>query len=161
MDDRHPEDREDGPSLDEPGTGRARRPSHEGVRIIGAEEAAAAIETGQVASRRPDDVPRFGDVPEPPPGPRPPLRFPLADDEDPAAVVQRAPVVSSARSDLPPGATLPASGPSAPGGVGNGPGRGSGPTPGTRTRPGAPPMGLSGPSPAVLPHWTEPATGEV
>jgi len=55
------------------------------VRIIGAEEAAAAIEAGQVSSRVPDDAPRFGDVPEAPPGPQPPLRFP---GSDPAAVAK-------------------------------------------------------------------------
>src|SRR5436190_23764123 len=73
---------------------RVNRPT-EGVRIIGAEEAQAAIEAGQVAGRRPDDAPRFGDVPEPPSGPRPPLRFPLGADEDPSEV-PRPPVSSSA-----------------------------------------------------------------
>ncbi len=65
------------------GARRGPRQAAEGVRIIGAEEAAAAIEAGQVAGRRPGDAPRFGDVPEPPTGPRPSLRFPGA---DPAAV---------------------------------------------------------------------------
>ena len=65
---------------------RAGRPTVEGVRIIGAEEAQAAIEAGQVAGRRPDDAPRFGDVPEQPTGPRPPLRFPLGGDADPSSV---------------------------------------------------------------------------
>jgi phosphatidate cytidylyltransferase len=56
----------------------------EGVRIIGAEEAAEALERGDVASRRGDDEPRFGDRPKPPPvGPKPALRFPLGSD-DPA-----------------------------------------------------------------------------
>jgi phosphatidate cytidylyltransferase len=56
----------------------------EGVRIIGAEEAAEALERGDVASRRGDDEPRFGDRPKPPPvGPKPALRFPLGAD-DPA-----------------------------------------------------------------------------
>jgi phosphatidate cytidylyltransferase len=56
----------------------------EGVRIIGAEEAAEALERGDVASRRSEDEPRFGDRPKPPPvGPRPALRFPLGSD-DPA-----------------------------------------------------------------------------
>jgi hypothetical protein len=45
---------------------RGRRPPTEGVRIIGAEEAQAAIETGQAAGKRPDDEPRFGDVPPSP-----------------------------------------------------------------------------------------------
>ena len=49
----------------------------EGVRIIGAEEAAEAMERGDVAPRRGGDEPRFGDRPPPPMGPRPALRFPL------------------------------------------------------------------------------------
>src|SRR5207249_8397460 len=57
------------------------RPASEGVRIIGAEEAQAAIESGQAAPKRPDDARRFGDPSTPPPGsPRPQIRFPLADD---------------------------------------------------------------------------------
>ncbi|MEN3314418.1 MAG: phosphatidate cytidylyltransferase [Acidimicrobiaceae bacterium] len=75
-----------GPDADAPGdipggagARRGPRQAAEGVRIIGAEEAAAAIEAGQVAGRRPGDAPRFGDVPEPPTGPRPSLRFPGAD----------------------------------------------------------------------------------
>ena len=55
------------------------------MRIIGAEEAAAAIEAGQVAGRRPEDAPRFGDVPDPPAEPRLSLRFPGA---DPTAVAK-------------------------------------------------------------------------
>lgn len=63
-------------------------PPSEGVRIIGAEEAAEAEHRPDVARRRGDDEPRFGDRPPPPPadGPRPVLRFPLgqaADDHDP------------------------------------------------------------------------------
>ncbi len=109
------------------GARRGPRQAAEGVRIIGAEEAAAAIEAGQVAGRRPGDAPRFGDVPEPPSGPRPSLRFPGA---DPAAVAKPAvseppprPVVSrdpapehrfweggseAARADPSPGAAEPA-----------------------------------------------------
>ena len=68
---------------------RAPRTPAEGVRIIGAEEAAAAIETGSATGRRPDDAPRFGDVPPPPSGPRPAARFPLPDSVDPAAAVPR------------------------------------------------------------------------
>src|SRR5205807_10047188 len=83
--DEHDEDR----SPDQPETPRPR--VGEGVRIIGAEEAAAALETGQAAGRRPEDAPRFGDRPEPPQGPRPPLRFPLA-DTDPASVPKPPPV---------------------------------------------------------------------
>lgn len=67
------------------GISRGPRPPAEGVRIIGAEEAAAAIESGQVSPRVPDDAPRFGDVPEQPTGPQPQLRFP---GSDPAAVAK-------------------------------------------------------------------------
>ena len=45
---------------------QAPRAPTEGVRIIGAEEAQTAIETGQAAGKRPDDELRFGDVPPPP-----------------------------------------------------------------------------------------------
>ncbi|MGI9033156.1 MAG: phosphatidate cytidylyltransferase [Acidimicrobiales bacterium] len=91
MDDGHPDDQTEaldmaghgdgGSAWEKAGASRGPRPAAEGVRIIGAEEAAAAIEAGQVAGRRPDDAPRFGDVPEPPSGPRPSLRFPGADPE--------------------------------------------------------------------------------
>ena len=53
-----------------------RRPA-EGVRIIRADEAQAALDAGEAAGRRPDDELRFGDVPPAPSGPRPPHRFPL------------------------------------------------------------------------------------
>ena len=66
---------------------RGPRPSSESVRIIGADEAAAAIEAGQAAGRRPDDAPRFGDVPAAPEGPRPPLRFPMP-GSDPSSVAK-------------------------------------------------------------------------
>ena len=55
-----------------------RRPA-EGVRIIRADEAQAALDAGEAAGRRPDDQLRFGDVPPAPSGPRPPHRFPLPD----------------------------------------------------------------------------------
>src|SRR5437899_4589062 len=58
------------------------KPPAEGVRIIGAEEAQAAIESGHAAGRRPEDAPRYGDVPAQPQGPRPPLRFPLSEPAD-------------------------------------------------------------------------------
>jgi phosphatidate cytidylyltransferase len=61
------------------GAGRGPRQPAEGVRIIGADEAAAAIESGSVASKMPEDAPRFGDVPPQPAGPRPSLRFPGVD----------------------------------------------------------------------------------
>jgi 1-deoxy-D-xylulose-5-phosphate reductoisomerase len=76
-----------------------RRAKGEGVRIIGAEEAQAAIESGGVAQRRPEDAPRYGDVPEPPEGPRPALRFPLG-DADPSEV-PKPPPAGRGSSNLP------------------------------------------------------------
>lgn len=59
----------------------------EGVRIIGAEEAAEALERDDVAQRRSPDEPRPGDRPggPPPDAPEPVLRFPLSSSagEDP------------------------------------------------------------------------------
>ena len=60
------------------------RPAGEGVRIIGAQEAAqreAELQSG----RLPDDALRYGDVPPPPSGPRPAVRFPLPEDAEPPA----------------------------------------------------------------------------
>ena len=61
------------------GTGRE-RPDPEGVRIIGAEEAAEALGRDDVARRRAPEEPRPGDRPGPPPedAPEPVLRFPLS-----------------------------------------------------------------------------------
>jgi phosphatidate cytidylyltransferase len=71
-------------------------PPSEGVRIIGAEEAAEALERGDVAQRRGDDQPRYGDRPTPPAadGPRPVLRFPLGSSSDPRDI-ERPPVAPS------------------------------------------------------------------
>lgn len=66
MDDRN---RTDGPQPPDPS---------EGVRIIGEDEAAEALRSGSVASRRPEGEPRYGDRPAAPEGPRPSLRFPMA-----------------------------------------------------------------------------------
>ena len=68
-------------------------PPSEGVRIIGAEEAAEALERGDVAPRRGDDQPRYGDRPTAPvsDGPRPVLRFPLGSSSDPNDI-ERSPV---------------------------------------------------------------------
>lgn len=53
----------------------------EGVRIIGAEEAQAALDGGQVQGRLGEDDLRYGDVPpRPDPGVRPAARFPLPAD---------------------------------------------------------------------------------
>lgn len=75
-----------GPGSSDPA--RRRRRS-EGVRIIGAEEAAQALKDGQAAGRRPADAPRFGDVPERPSGPPPAQRFPIPGSGDPGPAVRR------------------------------------------------------------------------
>jgi phosphatidate cytidylyltransferase len=66
----------------------------EGVRIIGAEEAADALERGDVAARRGEGELKYGDrPPAPPEDVRPAVRFPLpADEAD--ALDQRPRVVS-------------------------------------------------------------------
>ena len=62
------------------------------MRIIGADEAAEAMERGDVTPRRGGDQPRYGDRPTPPPaGPRPALRFPLDASADPSRI-ERPPV---------------------------------------------------------------------
>ena len=71
---------------------RLPRQAGEGVRIIPAEEAQAALEAGEAAGRRPDDQLRFGDVPPAPRGPRPAHRFPLPDSVDPAQAVSLPPL---------------------------------------------------------------------
>ena len=78
-------------SRDEP-----KDPPSEGVRIIGAEEAAEALERGDVAQRRGGDQPRYGDRPASSggDGPRPVLRFPLGSSSDPRDI-ERPPVVPS------------------------------------------------------------------
>jgi phosphatidate cytidylyltransferase len=70
----------------------------EGVRIIPAEEAQAALEAGAAAGRRPDDQLRFGDVPPAPSGPRPTHRFPLPTSVDPAEV-PHPPVAAPVRAE--------------------------------------------------------------
>lgn len=69
---------------------REREPgATEGVRIIGADEAAEAIERGEVAARRGMGTPRYGDRPEAPPDDaRPALRFPLSASGDPTDVTR-------------------------------------------------------------------------
>ena len=168
----------------------APRPSNEGVRIIGAEEAAAALEAGQVSGRRPEDEPRFGDVPEQPRGPRPSLSFPRQGDDDaprtearrlfqpppardravytppPPAAAAEPPAREPAPPDPGPRAAPPATEPR-PAPEGRRQARVSA-RPDSRApiRPDAPAAGnpqSSGPTtgPTVLPHWTEPPTGEV
>jgi phosphatidate cytidylyltransferase len=66
----------------------------EGVRLLGADEAAEAMERDDIRHRLGDDQPRFGDRPRQPPveGPRPALRFPLGSYDDPNSI-ERPPVV--------------------------------------------------------------------
>jgi phosphatidate cytidylyltransferase len=66
------------------------RPPGEGVRIIGAQEAAAR--EAELAGRLPEDMPKYGDVPVQPSGPRPSVRFPLPEDADATSVVTTPPV---------------------------------------------------------------------
>ena len=92
-DDQHDDHDDESPRT----TGRRRG---EGVRIIGAEEAARALKEGQAAGKRPDDAPRFGDVPKRPSGPKPAQRFPLPGAVDPAEAVVRPPVAGGG-ADMP------------------------------------------------------------
>jgi phosphatidate cytidylyltransferase len=89
MDDDREEEREE----------RGPRSAGEGVRIIGAEEAQQALESGHAVPRRPEDAPRFGDRPATPEGPRPAHRFPLPEDQE-ADDFQRPPVTPPPSADL-------------------------------------------------------------
>jgi phosphatidate cytidylyltransferase len=128
----------------------SQRPPAEGVRIIRAEEAQAALEAGQVAGRRPEDEPRYGDVPPQPAGPRPAHRFPLPDSVDPASAVPRSPVRSGQAETGAGSAPEWPPAPVAPSAAGTPPD--VPPEEGITVTPG------SGPE---LPHWTDPPTGEV
>ncbi len=78
-----------------PGDRSPQRRPVEGVRIIRADEAQAALEAGEASGRRPDDELRYGDVPPAPAGPRPAHRFPLPDSMDPAGAVPLPPLAAS------------------------------------------------------------------
>ncbi|HET6665616.1 MAG TPA: hypothetical protein VFG94_15215, partial [Acidimicrobiales bacterium] len=81
-----------------------RVPEKEGVRLIGADEAAEALERDDTVRRRRGDEPRFGDRPtEPDSGDaRPTIRFPLASGATPQGVApQGAPDPRAAGDDLP------------------------------------------------------------
>ena len=75
------------------------RPQGEGVRIIGAQEAAQR-EAELRSGRLPEDAPRYGDVPAPPSGPRPQVRFPLPEDAD-GPTPTPAPTPAAQSRDLP------------------------------------------------------------
>lgn len=104
----------------------------EGVRILGAEEAQAVLDTGAVGKRLGDHDARFGDVPpRPDPSLRPTVRFPLPADETPPELASR-----------PVDEVAPEPGPTPPG-----------------TDEGVTVLESTGSTP--LPHWTEPPTGEM
>jgi phosphatidate cytidylyltransferase len=135
-------------------------PEQEGIRIIGPEEAAEAVERGDVAQRRADHEPKYGDRPREaeaqPKGPRPTLRFPRPDSpeavelegmERPRVKPPTSPPEEPERRSLfsvqhdPPDVPLDQDAedePAQPAGEGEG-----------------------GDEPVRLPHWTEPATGEI
>jgi len=109
----------------------------EGVRIIGAEEAQAALEGGHASGRLADDELRFGEAPPRPAesGTKPAVQFPLPDDESPAlGAPSPSPLGPPKQLDL----TDSPSPPSPPSGPANDPG-----------------------ASMPLPHWTEPPTGDV
>lgn len=153
---------------DEPVTEGPTRPRGEGVRIIGAEEAAAALESGSASRRQPEDAPRYGDRPAPPDTSRvrgipndvtdeltartrPSPWGPRDQDDDeahesdvsstqPLPLRPESPRIDSPRADE---------------------GRQDRPESGAR---GGQEPGPSGPPSGgnpTLPHWTEPPTGEV
>ena len=84
-----------------------RPPDSEGVRIIGADEAAEALEREDVVRRRGDDEPKFGDRPERPTvdEPRTTIRFPLGADEQPEPAATARP--TSSKSDAGSDTALP------------------------------------------------------
>ncbi len=140
------------------------RPPAEGVRIIRAEEAQAALDAGQAAGRRPDDAPRFGDVPSAPSGPRPVYRFPLPDATDPASAVRASPPVAGVRPAS--RAIVTDSSPPQPEdqqALDIDAGRAQAADP--RSSPAGEPteygLTVHGGADAELPHWTDPPTGQI
>jgi phosphatidate cytidylyltransferase len=126
----------------------------EGVRLIRADEAAERVGRGNVVRRKPEGTPKFGDPPEKPSeGPRPTLRFPLTDSSDPADIARpkvrpadqpRASADQGGHEDEPDDADYddePEAGRTESGSLFSRERDDTGTT--------------------ELPHWTEPATGEV
>jgi phosphatidate cytidylyltransferase len=114
----------------------------EGVRILGAEEAQTAIETGQAAGRLDNDTPRFGDVPaRPAPPVRPAARFPLPSEwtDEPGQ---------------PEPSTMPASGDTWSATA-------EGTFAGEAETHNDEPAEIETSGQVELPHWTDPPTGEV
>ena len=88
MTDRRDEELDEGQAAEPAAPGRA---TPEGVRILGAEEAQAALDAGTVGRRLGDQDTRYGDVPaRPDPAIRPSVRFPRSADEPTPDVVPRA-----------------------------------------------------------------------
>jgi phosphatidate cytidylyltransferase len=116
----------------------------EGIRLIAPAEAAEVAERDDAAQRRGDGIPRYGDRPPPPGGPRPALRFPLTDADAPGPIepLQVAPVTRPAA----PGSHEPLA-------------SAEPPAPDDAVDDGAVVSVESGDD--ALLHWTEPATGEV
>lgn len=135
MTDRHDED-------DETREHPAARPAapSEGVRIIGAEEAAAALESGAVGRRVPETAPRFGDVPPRPDAPRSGLSFPNSEAAPADEPTAEHPLVLGETAG---GQLL-----------------GEVESPGVDLSAEVEPE-VAPPAPEGLPHWSEPATGEV
>jgi len=120
-------------------------PAGEGVRIIGAEEAQAKLDSGLAGRRIADSEPRFGDVPaRPDPAARPDLSFPRAEGgTSPAAdepTAEHPDLVEAVAGAL---AAEPE------------------PEGGFETLAPDDADAESAPAPEGLPHWSEPATGEV
>jgi phosphatidate cytidylyltransferase len=149
---------------------RPARPQNEGVRIIGAEEAAAALEKGEAEGRRPEDAPRFGDVPPAPTGDRPVHRFPLPDTVDPTtvrpSVAPRRPIGDIGEPAASDEAHAHAEALWAAAGTSGDP---TPPPPEVQQATGSTPdlslpeegLNVSSSSSPEMPHWTEPPTGEV
>ena len=113
-------------------------PAGEGVRIIGAEEAQAALDSGLAGRRIADSEPRFGDVPARPET-RPDLSFPRPDPAGGATADEP----TAEHPDLLDAVAGALAGESADPDA-------------SKREPIEEP-----PAPEGLPHWTEPATGEV
>jgi phosphatidate cytidylyltransferase len=122
-------------------------PENEGIRIIGPQEAAEAAARDDVAHRRSEREPRYGDRPSEteaqPKGPRPTLRFPLPDSPEPADIDRPKVKPPTRMSDKPPDQprSLFSIGSDAP--------------------PADEPEQVDDTAGIRIPHWTEPATGEV
>ena len=113
----------------------------EGVRLIKPEQAAEAVERGDAVARNDDDRPKYGDRPEAPDGPRPSLRFPLADSADPTLIVRPRVSAVEPRDEEPGGQGAKAAAPA--------------------PSSDEPLLSLPTSGAVEMPHWTAPATGEV